>query len=152
MQNRLYRSQKNKMIGGVAGGLGDYLNIDPVLIRIIFVITLFLSGTGFLLYVILWIVVPQEKITDDAGNFVETDKQAPNINGTAYSENTQTIQSKGTGRVIAGLLLIGIGILFLVDRFFPHFDFSDILPFLVIVLGVALILNSVKKPGGNHEN
>ena len=56
------------MIGGVAGGLADYLNLDPILIRVILVITLFLNGAGFLLYVILWIVVPQESIVSQKQN------------------------------------------------------------------------------------
>lgn len=144
MGKRLYRSQKNKMLGGVAGGLGDYLNMDPVLVRIIFVVALFLNGTGLLLYIILWIVVPQASTEQDSNNFIETDS-SPNVKEADYAAKTSSNTSNGTGRVVAGLLLIGVGTIFLIDRFFPHFDFSDILPFLIIVLGIALILNSVNK-------
>jgi len=59
MQKRLYRSSTNKMIAGVCGGLAEYFNVDPVIIRIIAVILLLPGGLpGFLPYVILWIVVP----------------------------------------------------------------------------------------------
>jgi len=58
MNKKLYRSRKDKMIGGVAGGLGEYFDIDSTLVRIIFVVSLFLGGTGVLAYIILWIVIP----------------------------------------------------------------------------------------------
>lgn len=61
--SRLYRSRSEKMIAGVSGGLGEYFDVDPVLIRLLFVVTSFISGAGILAYIILWIVVPRE---DDA--------------------------------------------------------------------------------------
>ena len=54
---RLYRSEKNRVIGGVCGGIAEYFNLDPVLIRVIAIILFFMGG-GFLAYIILWIVVP----------------------------------------------------------------------------------------------
>ena len=68
---RLYRSQSERMLGGVCGGLGAYLGIDPTLIRLVFVAALLLFGHGLLLYLILWLVVPLESsvqpATDHAG-------------------------------------------------------------------------------------
>ena len=55
---RLLRSNTNSVIGGVCGGIGDYFNIDPVIARIIFVITA-IFGAGFLVYIILWIMMPE---------------------------------------------------------------------------------------------
>jgi phage shock protein PspC (stress-responsive transcriptional regulator) len=58
---KLYRSKTDKKIAGVCGGLGAYFNIDPTIIRIIFVILLLPGGLpGLLPYLILWVVVPQE--------------------------------------------------------------------------------------------
>ena len=57
-EKRLYRQMNNKMIGGVCMGLSEYFEIDPVIIRVLFVCALFL-GMGFLLYIILWIIVPK---------------------------------------------------------------------------------------------
>ncbi len=55
---RLYRSNSNQMIAGVCAGLADYINIDPTIVRLIFMI-LFLMGTGgFWIYIILWAIVP----------------------------------------------------------------------------------------------
>jgi phage shock protein C len=57
---RLYRSQSQRMIGGVCGGLGDYLSVDPTLIRLLFVAAAVLGGHGILLYLILLLLVPVE--------------------------------------------------------------------------------------------
>jgi len=54
---RLYRSEEDRMIGGVCGGLADHLEIDPVLVRVLAIVFLFMGG-GFLAYIILWIVIP----------------------------------------------------------------------------------------------
>lgn len=56
---RLYRSRKDRVIAGVCGGIADYFNVDPVLIRLIFVLIFFLGfGILFLVYIIAWIIVP----------------------------------------------------------------------------------------------
>ena len=58
---RLYRSQDEKKVSGVCGGLGEYFSIDPVFFRILFVlITLFPPGSGILIYLIMWLVVPKK--------------------------------------------------------------------------------------------
>lgn len=58
---KLSRSETDVMLGGVCGGLAEYVNIDVSIVRIIFVLlTLFVGGSGILLYVILWIIVPPE--------------------------------------------------------------------------------------------
>jgi phage shock protein C len=57
---RLCRSLSQRMIGGVCGGLGEYLAIDPTLIRVLFVLAALLGGHGILLYLILLILVPVE--------------------------------------------------------------------------------------------
>ena len=57
-EKRLYRQPKNKMIAGVCTGLGEYFEIDPVIVRVLFVAILFAGTIGFWLYIILWIIVP----------------------------------------------------------------------------------------------
>lgn len=57
---RLYRSRKEKIIAGVCGGIGEFFTIDPVWVRIIFVLLTLLDGAGLLVYIIAWILVPQD--------------------------------------------------------------------------------------------
>ena len=56
---RLYRSKKERMIAGVCGGIAEYFNVDPTLIRLIWVATLFMGGTGIIAYIIAWIIIPK---------------------------------------------------------------------------------------------
>lgn len=60
MQKRLYRSRTEKMIGGVCGGVAAYFGIDPTLVRVLWVAVTLFAGLGILLYLILWVVMPQE--------------------------------------------------------------------------------------------
>jgi len=62
-RRRLYRDPDNTTVGGVCGGVGEYFGIDPVIIRVLFVISVLLWGTGLLIYILLWIVIPEAKTT-----------------------------------------------------------------------------------------
>jgi phage shock protein C len=57
---RIYRSRNDKILAGICGGLGHYLNIDPVFIRILFIILLLTVGSGILIYLLAWILIPLE--------------------------------------------------------------------------------------------
>jgi phage shock protein C len=157
---RLYRKRINKVFGGVAAGLADYLNLDPVLIRVLFIILAFVNGIGLLLYIILWIVIPEDttfysyagsaKKTSSAGINSDDEKTSTDENESAqdrtsseYNPNfTMPQKSRGNGRIVFGSVLILIGVIFLAERFFPFFDFFDLLPIVLIVLGIMLITNA----------
>lgn len=63
MTKRLYRSTKDRKIAGVCGGIAEYFNIDPVIVRVIAVLLLLPGGLpGFVPYVVLWIVVPDAPV------------------------------------------------------------------------------------------
>ena len=79
----LYRSETNRILAGVAGGLGEYFEVDPVLIRIIFILLTVFGGGGVLIYLILWILIPNE--TDNNKNSEDTIRQ-----------NAQELKEKAT--------------------------------------------------------
>jgi phage shock protein C len=57
---RLYRSRTNRMLGGVLGGIAEYSNLDPTVVRLLFVLLAFVTGGGTLLaYPVLWVIVPE---------------------------------------------------------------------------------------------
>lgn len=60
-KKKLTRSN-NKMVGGVCAGIGEYLGIDPTIIRIVYVLMIFFAGFGILLYLILWLIMPAKPI------------------------------------------------------------------------------------------
>jgi phage shock protein C len=98
---RLVRSQHNRVIGGVCGGIGEYLEVDPVLIRLIWGVFFFLGGIGFLAYIIAWIIIPLEKDMRESTNTQEDYKSRSN-----YS-----------AQITIGLLLVIIGSALLITYF-----------------------------------
>jgi phage shock protein PspC (stress-responsive transcriptional regulator) len=59
---RLFRSLSDRRVAGVAGGLGEFLGVDPTLIRLVFVMSVVFMGTGLLLYAVMWLVIPEEDV------------------------------------------------------------------------------------------
>lgn len=57
---KLYRSRINRKIAGVCGGLAEYFQVDPVWVRLLFVIFFLLGGAAFILYLVMWLIVPLE--------------------------------------------------------------------------------------------
>ena len=60
IEKKLYRSESDRILAGVCGGLGEYLDIDPVVIRLIWAVFTCLAGTGILLYILACIIIPNE--------------------------------------------------------------------------------------------
>ena len=148
MRDRLYRSRRVKVLGGVAGGLAQYFNIDPIIVRILFVVFTLMHGMGLLLYVILWVVIPEEPF--ELAYPIKNDEpktEGPSAETTSVNFDGVPAENKknGPGRVIAGTILIALGVIFFADRFIPTFDFRDIVPIAFVLLGGLLIWNSLKK-------
>lgn len=153
-QSRLYRSYKNSVIGGVCGGIGEYLNTDPVLFRILFVVAFLVGGSGLLAYIILWIVIPLEEIPnisrdeifEESSNSNNMEEENINIEIETDNMEEQKQQPKNDGNLWGGLILITLGAIFLIDRFVPRIDFGDLWPLILIVVGVILISKNYKGP------
>jgi len=150
-QRRLNRSKRDSVIAGVCGGLGEYFNTDPIIFRILFVLAILFGGGGLLVYIILWIAVPEEKSTIfDAykTNNMETEntKKENFNNETIYNKNEKVpnTNKNNDGNIWGGLILITIGIIFLIDRFVPNIDFGDLWPIILIAIGAILIMKSYK--------
>lgn len=83
MKKKLTKSQKNRMIAGVCGGLAEYFKIDPTIVRLVFVVFALLKGAGILLYLIAAIVIPSQDYNDED---IDNMKSA-NFNDKESSEN-----------------------------------------------------------------
>jgi phage shock protein PspC (stress-responsive transcriptional regulator) len=76
MEKKLYRSNKDRVLFGVCGGLGKYFNIDPTIVRVIFIITIFFGGLGIIAYIIMALVVPKEDSkTSDPSDAIKENAQ-----------------------------------------------------------------------------
>lgn len=62
-QKRLFRSRSNRIIAGICGGLGEYFNIDPTIVRVIFVVVSLLPGPSIVFYLLAWIIIPLKPTT-----------------------------------------------------------------------------------------
>ena len=60
MEKKLYRSRRNRMIGGVCGGLADYLGVDPTVVRVIMALVTFVGGMSIFVYLLMWLLIPEE--------------------------------------------------------------------------------------------
>ncbi len=147
MEKRLYRSYTDKMLGGVCGGLGEYFDIDPVLIRVLFVVAVLFGGGGILAYIILWIIVPQKPFSipkpdqnTPAGS--SANDSAPNNQNENTFRNFVVEKRKMNKNSLVGIILIFLGTLFLLDNFVPRFSFHDFWPLILIGIGFGLILNA----------
>jgi phage shock protein C len=60
MERKLYRSRTDRTIAGVCGGLAEYFSLDPTVVRLVFVIMFLLGGHGLLVYLILWVLMPEK--------------------------------------------------------------------------------------------
>jgi len=148
MNRKLYRSKKDKIIGGVCGGLGKYFDIDPVLIRILFVFLTFYHGSGLIIYLVLLIIVPPEPINIDE---IEL-KDFTDISGDRPSNYEQTTVNRGEKvKKIFGIILLIIGSLLFLENFVKILDFEIIAPLIMILMGLYLIYVSLKKRGDKYE-
>lgn len=147
MYKKLYRSVTDKMIGGVAGGLAEYFEIDPVIVRLLFVLAVIFGGSGILAYIILWIVIPQRPYIITPFNSQKEAQSTESKSDENKSEseskmNSFTVKPHNNKTVFAGAFLIVLGGLFLLDNFVPHFRFSHFWPLVLIGLGIAIIMNA----------
>ena len=147
-QARLYRSKSDRMLGGVCGGLGVYLGIDPTIIRLLFVLLLFGSEFGFLLYLLLWIVVPEEGEVrplrkGDVGGKVQA--MGDDIQQAVTKPHPQAGLILGAGLIIIG----GLMVLNRLDlQWLRWVDFDVLWPLLLIAGGIAILLRQVQGKGG----
>ncbi len=174
---RLYRSLDDRKIAGVAGGLGEYFLIDPLLIRLIFVVLLLAGGGGFIIYLVLWIVTPEkpyriENHKEHNPGMRQPDAEAPPVSGdwqeeprspqspedtTQATENKpfntpKPIKKKTKGSLVGGLVLITLGVLFLADELVPQVNFGDLWPLILVAVGIGLLINAIANRKNETKN
>lgn len=154
MAKKLYRSTLDKMIGGVAGGLAEYFDIDATLVRVLFVVVVFLGGGGIIAYIILWIVVPQKPYELPKNSFSQSPPESgsgSNFSANESKSDSFSMSNSGTVSSMAqsnnkqiwvAIILMVIGGLLLLDNIFPRFDFDHFWPVILIGIGIGLLLKA----------
>ncbi len=136
---QLYRSETNRVVGGVAGGIGEYASIDPTIIRFVFVLLTIFGGSGILLYLVMWIVVPTASAVNTLSD--HSKENVEEIKGKAKNfSSLMRAPEGGSNRSWWALLLIFLGIIFIFDNFgFYHVDLEKLWPIFLILLGVLIL-------------
>jgi phage shock protein C len=130
-RKRLYRSRTNRIIAGICGGIGEYLDADPTLIRLAWIALTLLGGSGIIFYIIAYFIVPLKPLTS-------TDADQP-----AQPDFTP-------GRAF-GILFVAIGVIILLDNLeiisfhrWWHLSWEFALPALLILAGIYFLTRSKK--------
>ena len=153
---KLFRSNSDRMIAGVCGGLGKYFSVDSTIVRLVFLLLLIFGGAGFLLYLILWIVVPDEQRLGASpqdvihSNTQEMGQAAHDFGqsmGQAMGSSTGDVAQSAArnGPLIFAVILIFLGIWFLLQNLL-HIDLGQLWPVVLIVIGLALLIPAMRKP------
>lgn len=143
----IYRSETNKILGGVSGGLGEYFKIDPNIIRLIFVLLTVFGGSGVIIYIILWIILPSQSQTTLGKdhlkeNIAEMKEKAKEFAHDIRNSVKGQSPSKPQNRNLIAYAAIILGILFLLNNFgFSYYlNLDRLWPLLLILLGISIIL------------
>jgi phage shock protein C len=145
MQNRLYRSTTDKMLGGVCAGLGKYLRVDVIIVRLFFVVLTMVGGFGPLLYIILWIVVPLEGHVFNGKTPQFDGEDLKDRMGLVRDDFVNAVSSpnQNTARFIGIALVIMGGFLVLKQLNVPWLTWLNsgvIWAALIVLAGVALLV------------
>jgi len=138
MEVKLMRSEKDRMLAGVCGGLAVYLGVDAVFVRLAFLLLAFAGGIGLPLYLVLAIVLPSEaRLHQDRPPVAE--KQIDEF-GNVTRKPVEPSRQHPNGPIIAAVLLILLGAYFLLQNFgFSFLSNGLIWPLLLIGVGIYLI-------------
>ncbi len=130
----LYRSRSNKTLAGVCGGIAEYFGFDPTIVRLLWVVLTLFGGSGILLYVIAYFVMPKNP-----------DYSVP---------PPHSAKADFTAGKVVGIFLMFIGVLLLLDNLdifsfhsFWHESWEFVLPAIFVFAGIALILKAERKEG-----
>ena len=137
---KIYRSRKDRVIAGICGGVAEYFNIDPVWVRVGWVLSIFLKGLGLIAYVLSWILIPEREEAVSSGTESEAAGPEDAAAGGAAGGSSGVRGLMGSQpRVVIGVVLIVLGCLFALSTFFSIFDDRVFWALVCIVLGVALL-------------
>ncbi|MDP2917754.1 MAG: PspC domain-containing protein [Dehalococcoidia bacterium] len=158
MQKRLYRSRTNRVIWGVCGGIAEYFNIDPVIVRIIAVLLILANGIGIIAYIVMAIIVPLEgsraatphdTIKENVEEMkVSAEELGREIKSTFEESKTRhAAETRNRNLYILGIIIVILGVIFLMGtlNFFWWFRWGFLWPIILVAIGVLLLITARRK-------
>ena len=160
MEKRLYRSRSDRIIWGVCGGLAKYFDMDPTIVRVVVVLSIFLGSFGIWAYIILAIVVPlegskvttpkeavQENVEDMKETASELGREIRSTLAGEEDEPEEVAKVRHRRRNLFGIILIVLGVIFLLGSFnlFWWFNWGNLWPLILVAIGVLIILSARRR-------
>jgi len=150
MGRKIRRSNHNKIIAGVCGGLAEYFDIDVTLIRLGFVFATFFGGLGSLLYIALLFIMPDKEsyvpnnfFDDDEKNvYSDPDKDFTHVMGDSMDFGNSNSNKSST---FLGVCLILFGLMLLFKQFLPKINFIELFPIILVFIGLAIVYKNGRK-------
>jgi phage shock protein C len=147
----LHRSREDRILFGVAGGMAEWLDLDPAIVRLVWALLILAGGVGLLLYVIAAFVIPEAPLgqtrvpQSDEGPGSAAQAGAGGAAGPADPRAARRAGGRGSGRpaMVFGLILVVLGAWFLLRRYIPALDPSWFVPGALIVVGLILVVGAL---------
>lgn len=145
MEKRIYRSCNDRVIAGVCGGLADYLEVDPAIVRLIFVLALFLAFAGPFVYVIAWLIIPLEPSCESKTRPEEEIKEKAEQLASEIKKRAKGFSGNNhDGRIVVGLAIAILGLIFLLQNLTGFNFWHNLWPLILIAVGFFFIVNNRK--------
>jgi phage shock protein PspC (stress-responsive transcriptional regulator) len=149
---KLYRSRTNRVLGGICAGLGKFLDIDPVIVRLIWAAAILVGGLGFFLYIVAWIIIPEEppKFKHTDAEFMDDDDEDEDFVDSEFNSESRSYESEKKikeqiDRERRSKLALGVGVLilgsiFLISQIVPGgFPWRVTIGIILILAGGAVL-------------
>ncbi len=142
---RLYRSRKDKVIAGVSGGIAEYFEVDPALVRLVWVVLAF-SGVGILAYIVGAIIIPEKpepsSVIRTAEESIPTEGQEQPVEREEAGAEVSEPPARSDSSRVLGVVLVLMGAFLLARRAIPWFAMDKLWPVVLIALGVYFLAGS----------
>lgn len=166
VSKKIYRSRDDRMLGGVCGGVANYFGIDSTIVRLIGIVLLFAEGFGVLLYIISWVIIPEDlsiggKNRRNRDGSIDVDGYSQNSDNTQNNNSENDFDNKkkfnkdrdlnpddteknDKRQKTIGIILVALGSFFLINNWVPFFRWERFWPLIFIGFGIVLILKGVR--------
>jgi len=145
MKGKLYRSQRDAMLAGVCGGLGEYFGIDANLVRLVFILLAVADGVGILIYFALWLIVPRAERSASGRETIQIGAEEIAEKARSIGKDVRNaVGHRGTqAGVFLGLTLIVLGAIFLLRNlgvaWLHWLGFGVVWPVLLVIAGLVFL-------------
>lgn len=145
LSQRLYRSESDKIVAGVAGGLGEYFKIDPTIIRILFILLTIFGGSGLIIYIVLWLVIPSKSdLNGLTAQSIKSNIEDMKSTTRTFAHNISSPKNnrKENSKFWWAIILIAVGFTFLLNNYgvLAPMELEKLWPVVLILFGLAIIL------------